>query len=210
MSDTYTTTATNATTQSHRPLVARLATVKDDDHSAWIIIAASLSVALILVFAGIRIFIRRVISPGVGLDDGLLAAATIFGCVEAALLLGACHVGLGRSAATLTHHALSTTREVSFLFYSTWRRPSVLTAGSDLVVLCCHALLCPGHWLFQSIGCRFPAPDCAFQPSQTHGQNHLRPHRGLDNYFVVRARAPMQSHETMAREHGGLQRHYHP
>ncbi|KAF7196041.1 hypothetical protein HII31_02667 [Pseudocercospora fuligena] len=90
------------------------ATVTDDDHSAWIIIAASLGLALTLVFAGIRVFIRKIISPGVGLDDALLAVATVFSIVEASLLLGACRVGLGKSEVSLSSDDLNTVQQLYY------------------------------------------------------------------------------------------------
>ncbi|KXT00972.1 hypothetical protein AC578_8203 [Pseudocercospora eumusae] len=88
--------------------------VTNSDHSAWIIVAASLGLALTLVFAGIRVFIRKIISPGVGLDDALLAVATVFSVVEASLLLGACRVGLGRSEGSLSFGDLDTVQQLYY------------------------------------------------------------------------------------------------
>ncbi|EME80440.1 uncharacterized protein MYCFIDRAFT_110389, partial [Pseudocercospora fijiensis CIRAD86] len=90
------------------------ATLTDDDHSAWIVIAASLALALTLAFAGIRIFIRKIISPGVGLDDALLAVATVFSVVEASLVLGACRVGFGKSEVSLSVDDLNTVQQLSY------------------------------------------------------------------------------------------------
>lgn len=56
---------------------APFAVVTDTDHSAWLIIATALGLSWTLLFAAIRIFIRRTIAPGVGLDDASLAAATV-------------------------------------------------------------------------------------------------------------------------------------
>ncbi|KXT15028.1 hypothetical protein AC579_4883 [Pseudocercospora musae] len=90
------------------------ATVTDDDHSACIIIAASLGLALTLVFAGIRVFIRKIIIPGVGLDDALLAVATVFSVVEASLILGACRVGLGRSEVSLSADDMNSVQQLYY------------------------------------------------------------------------------------------------
>jgi hypothetical protein len=54
-----------------------LAVVTDNDHTAWLIIATTLGLSLTLLFGGIRIFVRWTVSPGVGLDDGSLAVATV-------------------------------------------------------------------------------------------------------------------------------------
>ena len=58
------------------------AVVTEDDHTAWIVIAASLGLACALLFGGIRILLRSTICPGVGLDDYLIGAATV--SIEAA------------------------------------------------------------------------------------------------------------------------------
>ncbi|KIX04901.1 uncharacterized protein Z518_05772 [Rhinocladiella mackenziei CBS 650.93] len=73
------------------------AVVTDNDHTAWIIIAAAIGLSWILLFAGIRIFIRRTISPGFGFDDGFIAAATTVGIIELSIILAACSKGLGKS-----------------------------------------------------------------------------------------------------------------
>ena len=49
--------------------------VTDTDHTAWIVIATALGIPIILVFGISRIFVRR--AAGIGLDDTLLALATV-------------------------------------------------------------------------------------------------------------------------------------
>src|SRR5271155_4676800 len=103
------------------------AVVTDTNHTAWIIIATALGLACVLLFSCIRIFVRCTISPGVGLDDAFLAAATvslknsvvptgllgalihrptplcadhelqIVAVIQSSILLGACSDGLGKS-----------------------------------------------------------------------------------------------------------------
>lgn len=53
------------------------AIVSDTDHTAWIIIATALGLALVLQFGAIRVVVRGSICPGIGLDDFFLAAATV-------------------------------------------------------------------------------------------------------------------------------------
>lgn len=77
---------------------APFAVVTDADHGAWIIIATALGLSQILFFAAIRIFVKCIINPGLALDDGMIFTATGLAVVQSALVLGACHAGLGRSA----------------------------------------------------------------------------------------------------------------
>ncbi|KAF2166647.1 hypothetical protein M409DRAFT_23278 [Zasmidium cellare ATCC 36951] len=74
------------------------AVVTDTDHGAWIIIATALGLSQILLFAGIRAFVKCVINPGLAFDDTMVFTATGFAVIQSALVLGACHAGLGRSA----------------------------------------------------------------------------------------------------------------
>lgn len=71
--------------------------ITDTDHGAWIIIATALGLSQILLFAGIRIFVRCVINPGLAFDDLMIFTATGFAVLQASLVLGACHMGLGKS-----------------------------------------------------------------------------------------------------------------
>jgi hypothetical protein len=53
------------------------AVVTETDHSAWIIIAATLCLSCILLFSLINLFIRRTTSVRVGLDEACLASSTV-------------------------------------------------------------------------------------------------------------------------------------
>jgi hypothetical protein len=53
------------------------AVVTDTDHTAWIVIAAALSLSFMMLFGAINIFIRWNIRLRVGLDEGFLAASTV-------------------------------------------------------------------------------------------------------------------------------------
>lgn len=55
------------------------ATVTDEDHSAWIIIATALGVSFAFVALATRIFIRKFVNPAWALDDTVLGLATV-GC----------------------------------------------------------------------------------------------------------------------------------
>jgi len=51
--------------------------VTDTNHTAWIIIATAMGLSFVLLFSGIRVFNRYMISPRVGLDDSLVAVSTV-------------------------------------------------------------------------------------------------------------------------------------
>jgi len=53
------------------------ATVTDVDHTAWIIIAASLGIVYATIFGAIRALVRYTSGASVGLDDATLGAATV-------------------------------------------------------------------------------------------------------------------------------------
>ena len=65
--------------------------VTDKDHTAWIIIATALCLSWLLLFAVIRVFIRRTISPGFKLDDATLGASTVrFRILLTTVYIGVC------------------------------------------------------------------------------------------------------------------------
>lgn len=51
--------------------------VTDTDHTGWIIIAAALGLACIVMFSAIRVFVRCTVGPVVGLDDTFLSVSTV-------------------------------------------------------------------------------------------------------------------------------------
>lgn len=90
------------------------AVVTDTDHTAWVIISTALGLAYTLLFGAIRIFSRYTTTRNFGLDDFLLAAATVsfkrckclttseydvqgFTIIQSSLVLVACSDGLGKS-----------------------------------------------------------------------------------------------------------------
>lgn len=86
--------------------------VTDDDHTAWIIIPAAIGIGLTLLFAGIRLFVRRVLSPEIGPDDILLGTATLVAVVQCSLLLVGCGFGLGKSHKLLEADAIDAAQKV--------------------------------------------------------------------------------------------------
>lgn len=74
-----------------------LAVITDDDHRAWIIIATALGLAIVLLFAAIRAFVRFTFSDGFGIDDAFIGASTSLTVVQSALILSATGQGLGQS-----------------------------------------------------------------------------------------------------------------
>lgn len=91
------------------------AIVTDKDHTAWILIGTALGLALSLMFAGIRLFVRCSISRGFGLDDIVLFGATAIGVVQAVLIFTACDSGLGKSADIIP---LETVQKVQKIYYA--------------------------------------------------------------------------------------------
>lgn len=73
------------------------ATVTDEDHSAWIIIATALGVSFAFVALATRIFIRKFVNPAWALDDTVLGLATGIFFVQSSIILVACSDGLGTS-----------------------------------------------------------------------------------------------------------------
>lgn len=51
--------------------------VTDENHSAWIIIATTLGLACVLVFASARVVIRCSVTSSLGQDDLLLASSVV-------------------------------------------------------------------------------------------------------------------------------------
>lgn len=56
------------------------AVISENDHAGWIIIASALGLAMVLITSIIRIFIRLEFGQKFGVDDVLLAAATV--CIQ--------------------------------------------------------------------------------------------------------------------------------
>jgi hypothetical protein len=53
------------------------AVVSPRDHTAWIVIATTLGLVNILLFAAIRFFLRLTTTQTLGRDDALIAIATV-------------------------------------------------------------------------------------------------------------------------------------
>lgn len=108
------------------------ATITPTDHAAWIIIAAALGLSLVLVFGGIRIFIRQTVGTGYGADDYLLGFASVrvllkypltlneltspcgklFMVPQSIIVLVACSQGLGKSKTLLGQKELQSIQQV--------------------------------------------------------------------------------------------------
>ncbi|KIW33264.1 uncharacterized protein PV07_00131 [Cladophialophora immunda] len=71
------------------------AVVTDNDHRAWIIIAAAMGISFMLVALVTRVLIRKFVSLGWALDDTILTISTGVAFVQASLILSACADGLG-------------------------------------------------------------------------------------------------------------------
>lgn len=109
---------------------APLAVVTDTDHTAWIIIATTLGLAISILFGAIRILVRCTANQGWGHDDISLAAATVcfnasqysiswanrqgqlLTFVQSALLLSACSYGLGKSVELVSPDMIVKIQEV--------------------------------------------------------------------------------------------------
>ena len=66
------------------------AVVPPEDHDAYILIATAIGLACVLLFLGIRVFVRQTVSLGFGLDDTFLGAATLLAIIQSTLLFIAC------------------------------------------------------------------------------------------------------------------------
>ncbi|RMZ88892.1 hypothetical protein DV736_g3890, partial [Chaetothyriales sp. CBS 134916] len=73
------------------------AAVTDNDHRAWIIIAAAMGISFMLMALVARVLIRKFVNLGWALDDTILTISTGVAFVEASLILSACADGLGTS-----------------------------------------------------------------------------------------------------------------
>lgn len=70
------------------------ATVSATDHSAWILIAASLGLVCTLVFGGLRTLVR---GRSFGLDDYALLPAIALAIIQSSLVFGACASDFGKA-----------------------------------------------------------------------------------------------------------------
>ncbi|KAK4897890.1 hypothetical protein LTR49_027912 [Elasticomyces elasticus] len=76
---------------------APFATVTKDDHAAGIIIATALGVAFTTLLLTARVFIRQFVNVGWQWDDSTLVLSTFVSWIQSAVILAACHEGLGKS-----------------------------------------------------------------------------------------------------------------
>ena len=120
--------------------------ITDTDHSGWIIIAAALGLACILLFSAIRVFVRCTVGPVVGLDDTFLSVSTVrlipaeshksfrpahvdikvLAVIQSSIILGAASRGLGKSVETLEKNDLEKIQGVSWM--NNWNSIIALTA----------------------------------------------------------------------------------
>jgi hypothetical protein len=118
---------------------APFAVVTDDDHSAWIIIAAAMGISFMLVALVARILIRSYINLGWALDDTLLVVTTVsrisqstsacfltypfkgIAFIQSSLVLGAASSGLGCSVDLVPPSKRNSAQEVSPNPKASWR-----------------------------------------------------------------------------------------
>ncbi|KAK5709918.1 hypothetical protein LTR17_019366 [Elasticomyces elasticus] len=72
-----------------------------DDHSGWAVIASSVGLLFVLLFASIRLWIRNPARPVLYADDIALFAATALATIQSILIISASDHGLGQSSKLL-------------------------------------------------------------------------------------------------------------
>ncbi|RMZ77240.1 hypothetical protein DV738_g4526, partial [Chaetothyriales sp. CBS 135597] len=90
------------------------ATVTPTDHTAWILIAAWLSIAVFLFFCLIRVGLRLTLSPGFDLDDYSCWAGTLAATIQSVLVLGACSKGLGKETDLISSRNLGSLQQLYY------------------------------------------------------------------------------------------------
>ena len=88
----------------------RLYTVTQTDHTAYIVIATAVGLAVLPVFGLIRYFVRRTVE--IGADDILLLASSIVTIAQSGVILGASSSGLGRSTNELQPDQVAASEQV--------------------------------------------------------------------------------------------------
>ena len=88
----------------------RLYTVTQTDHSAYIVIATAIGLAVLPVFGLIRYFIRRTVD--IGADDILLLASSVVTIAQSGVILRASSSGLGQSTTELQPNQVAASEQV--------------------------------------------------------------------------------------------------
>lgn len=88
----------------------RLYTVTPTDHTAYIVIATAVGLAILPVFGLIRYFVRR--ATDIGADDVLLFASSAVAIVQSDITLRAPSSGLGQSTTILQPERVAVTEQV--------------------------------------------------------------------------------------------------
>jgi len=69
-----------------------------DDHSGWAVVASSIGLLFVLLFASIRLWIRNPLRSKLYPDDFALLAATLLATIQTILVIAAADNGLGQSS----------------------------------------------------------------------------------------------------------------
>ncbi|KAK3703659.1 hypothetical protein LTR37_014355 [Vermiconidia calcicola] len=83
-----------------------LATVSQTEHSAWILIATALGLAITILSLLARVIIRKFINPPWHLDDTWIVVSTVIDFIQSALVMAASSSGLGNSIDSISPREL--------------------------------------------------------------------------------------------------------
>ncbi|KAK3705641.1 hypothetical protein LTR37_013249 [Vermiconidia calcicola] len=111
----------------------RLYTVTPTDHTAYIVIATAVGLAILPVFGLIRYFVRR--ATDIGADDVLLFASSAVAIVQSDITLRAPSSGLGQSTTILQPERVAVTEQLYYTSIILWVLSLALSKASTASLL---------------------------------------------------------------------------
>ncbi|KAK4561149.1 hypothetical protein LTR86_005104 [Recurvomyces mirabilis] len=81
--------------------------ISSTDRGGWAVIASSISLTFILLFAAIRLWMRYPFRNAFSSDDIVLLTATVISSAQSSLVLVAAHLGIGRSEVLLNNDRIT-------------------------------------------------------------------------------------------------------
>jgi hypothetical protein len=105
--------SSSAAPQPTNNLNAPIATVDENNHSAWILICNAFGLSVVLITLIIRLYIRGRVSPPFGTDDWVFAAATALSLTQIGVVFAQADAGYGRALRLLDHASEVRVQQVS-------------------------------------------------------------------------------------------------
>lgn len=108
--------------------------VTDNSHGAWVVICSAFGLLVALITLGIRVYIRRKVSPPFAGDDWSLTASCVLALIQAALVFGEVHEGFGKSLKLISESKVIEVQKVRQISPNVLRPTLIVGSSATLLI----------------------------------------------------------------------------